>query len=219
MGPTPSYWLSLAVALIVAWTPVARADEPSDCARNPKVVVHEELAHVLLDGANAGLTFHLHAASTTGEPAAARPLFTARAYTRLCTAPCAIEVSTGSHGFGLSERDGDVAEADEEVIVRDGDTIRGTYHARSTTRVLGWTLIPSSIVGGMLIAWAGVNANDHDRCTGPTSCERVTDPNVGIIVGGVGVALIGSVLGWKLAHLGDWASFEIVPSRRSVHRF
>jgi hypothetical protein len=173
----------------------SRADSPSP-ARQPKpyATIHADQAHVELHTAEEGLTFHL---DTDG-------------YTRLCTAPCSIDVPVGYHRFGLSRPDSSrIARGDEDVDVHDGATVSGTYVDRSGWRALGWVFAIGSMPAGLAMELASIYVGQHLSCVSATDCATVTTPNSALIAGGLVTMAAGLVTGIVLITRRDYATFVI----------
>lgn len=188
---------------------------------------HMTSTRLKLRGSETNLTFHVETEEAQGA-------HVARAFSRLCTSPCEIEVPAGSLRFGLSRgSDGEIAPG-EDVSVLDGYTLRGTYHGRSTLRTLGFVVIPVvSVLAGLALFVAAFDAPlasctyhpavpamnilgvpfaggpAYTTCT-PSTAALVAAPTVGVL-GVVGGILFGSFM-------KDYSTFELVPRSEATDR-
>ena len=193
--------------------PADRAESTVDPHRESYATVHADRARLHLEGAAPDLTFHLEVSSaglTYG-----RADF-ARGYDRLCTAPCGVDVPAGYHRFGLSRSDGHIVQADDEALVHDGDTVRASYEGRRGLRVVGYVLIPTSIVGAIALLAAGVATGGHEVCTGATFCFHQAGVNAAFGIASAVTLIGGVVTGFVLARMGDVATITVVPHAGGV---
>jgi hypothetical protein len=178
----------------------------------PYATIHAAAARVRLVGSQPGLTFHLQtgsAAYSGGLPGASAEA--ARGYSRLCTAPCSIELPAGYHRFGLSDPSGALAHGNDEIAVKDSDTVRGTYNSKAGVRTLGWLLIPAGIGAfAGLSAYAFNGAATLDCMAPPAGCHMT--PNLGVFMAGILVVPVAAMGTFFLVRVSDTASLEVIPA-------
>jgi hypothetical protein len=184
----------------------------------PYATVHADDAHVELRTTEDGLTFHLKTIQLSGSSTSPYVgSIEAEGYSRLCTAPCSIDVPTGYQRFGLSRPDNrKIAPGEQDVDVRDGAAVRGTYVDHSWMRVLGWVLAIGGPAAGVGMMVGSVFVGEHLVClatppgsASPSDCHTESTPKLGLILGGVLVAAVSIPIGVVLITQKDSAMFEI----------
>jgi hypothetical protein len=174
----------------------------------PYGVIHTDRAHVKLQSDEPGLTFHLQTETAAVKTWTGSTLGEVQGYSRVCTAPCSVDVPAGFHKFGLSRPDGDVAGASDEISVNDGDTIRGSYHSNAAARALGWVIGVAGFAGGVGLSYYGLSQSTCDALVPGGPCVETHHPDTALGLGGVGVGAASLVAWWFLIHMDDSAGFE-----------
>jgi hypothetical protein len=168
----------------------AGAADKDSSSTKPYATIHAENAHVEFHATEEGLTF-LDA--------------DAGGYSRLCTAPCNIDVPAGYHRFGLSKPESKVvASGEDDIEVRYRTVVSGRYVDRSDARTLGLILAINSPVAGIAMIIRAVAVDPQPRVDGP------------LLAGGI-VTLAGGLLtGLILVNVKDVAIFQIESGAAAV---
>lgn len=176
----------------------------------PYATIQTRGAQLKLLGSEKDVTFHLQTAE------AHAPGIQAQGFSRLCTAPCGVEVPEGVHRFGLSRPSGDVAAGGDDVSVHDGDTVRGTYDSRQGLRTFGIALIPISIGAGVGMFALAFSSSLESCTTTPADmfspANTTCTPNTAFLLLAPVVAIGGGITGFVIAHAKDGATFEVIPA-------
>jgi hypothetical protein len=160
--------------------------------------VHAQNAKLALQSDQPNVTFHLETASaqsTRGMSAEAL------GFARLCTAPCSIEVPAGPQRFALSRPDGDVIQADSDLVVSGRETIRGGIVDHHGIRLAGVLLLSLGLplsVGALAL---GVVTSQNPSSQAPTP----------LYVGGAIVGTLSLTLGTIFVTRHDSVTLDVQP--------
>ncbi len=170
---------------------------PSEGRTKPYVTVNAADAHLHLESAPAGLTFHRQSGSATAVTYGKYGGVTeAAAYDRLCTAPCDITVPAGTETLALSQPDGSPTAAEPVTFPAGKSRLVGTLESRTGTRVGGIVLAVASLGAGLAMILPSVSSDS----------EKL---NVPLIIGGSAVAIGGFSIGLYLGRTPDKATVTV----------
>jgi hypothetical protein len=131
----------------------------------PYATIHAQNAKLTLQGEQPNLTFHME---TSSAQLATGGGIRALGFSRLCTAPCSVEVPSGTQRFALSRPDGDVVRADADLVVEGQETIRGGIVDRHGVRLAGILLLSIGVPLSTGAAVLGVVLSDNPQSKAPT---------------------------------------------------
>jgi hypothetical protein len=160
------------------------------------------VAHVTFLSRGPNVVFHVHASDAGADRADGLGEFRA-----LCTTPCNAALPVGSHRFALSRPDDDsITRAEGDLVVRDGDTVVGTYESHAGTRTAGIAVVAVGSLGGAGLMVAAFFVGRQQVCSvgqGPggayPDCHRDYALSWPMFLGGLVLVLVGTVPGGLLA--------------------
>ncbi|HEV3192368.1 MAG TPA: hypothetical protein VGY54_17780, partial [Polyangiaceae bacterium] len=172
---------------------VSGSQAPSESGTAPNVTVYGERATIRLtsgDREDQNLTFHVKTSGGRGS-------IEEGGFSRLCTAPCKIDLTAGAQRFGLSHRDGDLVVADSDLVLRGNETIAGQIVDRHGVRLAG---VLTTFIGGPVgFGLIGLDYEAHP--SGPTALSAA-----GFVV--LSVCLTAGIILWT-RH--DYVTLEVLP--------
>jgi hypothetical protein len=165
----------------------------------PYATIHAQNAKLTLQGEQPNLTFHMETSSA--QLATGGTGVRALGFSRLCTAPCSVEVPAGTQRFALSQPDGDVVRADADLVVEGQETIRGGIVDRHGIRLAGVLLLSIGVPLSAGAALLGVVLSDNPQSKAPTP----------LYVGGAIVGALSLTLGTILVTRRDSITLDVRP--------
>ena len=128
-----------------------------------KLRVRGKVVPVKFESRQKGLTFMLHTMTAEGSGWSSYTgtiHTTTEGYSRVCTAPCEVDITEGRYRFGLAI-DNHVVEAGEVDI--DGPVVvEGEYTDNTAIRVMGWVLAGVSLIAGTAMMFQSVSSDSYD---------------------------------------------------------
>lgn len=171
----------------------------------PYVTVNGERALVKLKSTQGQLTFYRQ--TDAAEAVGANGVAVAIGFSRLCVAPCEIEIPAGTEMLSVSPGGRHPARPVSVTIPPGRSDIIGSYESNKGTRAAGVVLFVATGITSAVLMGMGISAASTDG-----------EVDTGMLVAG-GLVLVGGTLGGVyLVTQRDKATFKVHPQRDTAAR-
>lgn len=206
--------------------PLEEKPKPKTGGPRPLVEVSAESVPVKIVSSQGDVTLHVRVSSSTATTfgsgvgvgtggfmsvGGGSGVTSGRGYSRVCSAPCDVNVATGKYTLALSRGNGSPIEADELVAIDGPSTMDVKYHSYSGLRAAGTVVTILGVVSGVYVIGWKARYTETVCNAQNTVCEDQTKFHQSQLLTGIGLFVGGLIIGGIMSSKDDEASIHIIP--------